>query len=87
MSETIKINSEEIEQIKKGDQGLKFNQGFIWVQLGDNSSSGYKLGVRNTENTKQVKREGVPRGSTRVSQVSKPLPRVTTLLVHVSVDI
>jgi hypothetical protein len=26
----------------------------------------------------------VPRGSTRVGQVSKPLPRVTTLLVHVS---
>jgi hypothetical protein len=26
----------------------------------------------------------VPRGSTRVGQVSKHLPRVTTLLVHVS---
>jgi hypothetical protein len=31
-----------------------------------------------------MKREGVSRGSTRVGQVSKPLPRVTTLLVHVS---
>jgi hypothetical protein len=26
----------------------------------------------------------MPRGSTRVSQVSKQLPRVTTILVHVS---
>jgi hypothetical protein len=57
------------------------------VQFGDNSNSGYKLGVRNIEGTKQMKREGVPRGSTRVGQVSKPLPRVTILLVHVSMDI
>jgi hypothetical protein len=57
------------------------------VQFGDNSNSGYKLGVRSIEDTKQMKREGVPRGSTRVGQVSKPLPRVTILLVHVSMDI
>jgi hypothetical protein len=31
-----------------------------------------------------MKREGVPRGSTRVGQVSKPLTRVTTPLVHIS---
>jgi hypothetical protein len=33
-----------------------------------------------------MKREGVPRGSTGLGQVSKKLPRVTTLLVHVSTD-
>jgi hypothetical protein len=60
---------------------IKAILGTTW---GDKSSSRYKLGVRNTKNTKQMKREGVPRGSTRVGKVSKPLPRVTTLLVHVS---
>jgi hypothetical protein len=47
ISGAIKINSEKIKQIKKGDQGLRFNQGFIWVQLGDRNSSGCKLGISN----------------------------------------
>jgi hypothetical protein len=47
MSGAIKINSGKIKQIKKRDQGLRFNQGFIWVQLGDRDSSGCKLGISN----------------------------------------
>jgi hypothetical protein len=31
-----------------------------------------------------MKKEDVPRGSTGLGQVSKKMPRVTTLLVHVN---
>jgi hypothetical protein len=54
----IKINSGKIKQIKKKDQGLRFNQGFIWVQLGDRDSFGCKLGIPNIH-TQNQRRERV----------------------------
>jgi hypothetical protein len=59
---------------------IKATLGTTW----DNSSSGYKLGVRSTDKTKQKKRESVPRGSTRVGQVNKSLSRGIHLLVHIN---
>jgi hypothetical protein len=58
ISGAIKINSEKIKQIKKGDQGLRFNQGFIWVQLGDRDSSGCKLGISNMHTQNQRRERG-----------------------------
>jgi hypothetical protein len=54
------------------------------VQLGDNHNPGYKLGIENKGDIKQKKREGVPRGSTRLGQLSYRVPRDNLPLVHVS---
>jgi hypothetical protein len=54
------------------------------VQLGDNNSPECKLGAENKEDIKQRKREGVPRGSTRLDQLSSRVPRDNLSLVHVS---
>jgi hypothetical protein len=56
----------------------------LWVQVGDNNSLGYKLGAENKRDIKQRKREGVPRGSTRLDQLSSRVPRGNLSLVHVS---
>jgi hypothetical protein len=58
--------------------------GLSGYNLGTTAVLGYKLGAENKRNIKQKKRECVPRGSTRLSQISKQLSRVATLLVHVS---
>jgi hypothetical protein len=83
MSGAIKINSEKIKQIKKGDQGLRFNQGFIWVQLGDRYTTGCKLGISNIH-TQNQRRERVPRVSTSLGHLSMSVPRVSTSLVHLT---
>jgi hypothetical protein len=89
MSGAIKINSEKIKQIKKGDQGLRFNQGFIWVQLGDKDSSGCKLGISNIHTQNQRRERGchvsAPHWATSACQchVSAPHP-CGSHLCHVS---
>jgi hypothetical protein len=85
MSGAIKINLEKIKQIKKGDQGLRFNQGFIWVQLGDRYTTGCKLGISNIHSQNQRReRERVPRVSTSLGHLSMLVPHGTLLLVHLS---
>jgi hypothetical protein len=76
ISGAIKINSGKIKQIKKKDQELRFNQGFIWVQLGDRDSSGCKLGIPNIH-TQNQRRE-------RVWHVSAPHWATSACQCHVS---
>jgi hypothetical protein len=52
MRGAIKINLRKIKQIKRKDQGLRFNQGFIWVQLGDRYTAGCNLEARKSANSK-----------------------------------
>jgi hypothetical protein len=76
MSGAIKINPEKIKQIKKRDQGLRFNQGFIWVQLGDRDSSGCKLGISNIHTQNQRRERGC--------HVSAPYWATSACQCHVS---
>jgi hypothetical protein len=57
------------------------------VQLGDNSSLGYKLGTENKGNIKQKKREGVPRGSIRQGHLIKLMPHGTVTTKHISKEL
>jgi hypothetical protein len=94
ISEAIEINSEEIKQIKWINQGLRFNQGLIWVQLGDRYTVGCKLGISNIHIQNQRRERGchvsAPHWTTstcgsHISDKWVPLmPRVSTSLVHLT---
>jgi hypothetical protein len=80
MSGAIKINSEKIKHIKWINQGLRFDQDNSGCNLGIT----IVLGTENKGDIKQKKREGVPRGSARLGQLSSRVPLGNLPLVHVS---
>jgi hypothetical protein len=46
------------------NEGLRLDQGFLWVQVGDKDSCGCKLGIKSTTALKTKVRNQLPRGST-----------------------
>jgi hypothetical protein len=66
------------------NEWLRLDQGFLWLQVGDKDSSGFKLGIKSTTALKIKVKNQLPRDRTPFGHIKQIMSRGTASLVHVS---